>query len=34
MLENHVVVLGYGRFGQTIVKEVKTFGQKYVYFRT
>jgi monovalent cation:H+ antiporter-2, CPA2 family len=28
--ENHVVVLGYGRFGQAIVKELKTFGQKYV----
>uniref|UniRef100_UPI0040480290 cation:proton antiporter n=1 Tax=Aliarcobacter sp. TaxID=2321116 RepID=UPI0040480290 len=28
--ENHVVVLGYGRFGQAIVKELKAFGQKYV----
>ena len=28
--ENHVVVLGYGRFGQAIVEELKAFGQKYV----
>lgn len=28
--ENHVVVLGYGRFGQAIVKELKAFDQKYV----
>ena len=28
--ENHVVVLGYGRFGQAIVEELKTFGQNYV----
>jgi monovalent cation:H+ antiporter-2, CPA2 family len=28
--ENHVVVLGYGRFGQAIVKELKAFGQNYV----
>jgi len=28
--ENHVVVLGYGRFGQAIVHELKAFGQKYV----
>ncbi len=28
--ENHVVVLGYGRFGQAIVEELKVFGQKYV----
>ncbi|CAM3419945.1 MAG: cation:proton antiporter [Aliarcobacter sp.] len=28
--ENHVIVLGYGRFGQTIVEELKAFGQKYV----
>ncbi len=28
--ENHVVVLGYGKFGQAIVKELKSFGQKYV----
>jgi monovalent cation:H+ antiporter-2, CPA2 family len=28
--ENHVVVLGYGRFGQAIVQELKAFGQKYV----
>ncbi len=28
--ENHVIVLGYGRFGQAIVKELKAFGQKYV----
>jgi monovalent cation:H+ antiporter-2, CPA2 family len=29
-IENHVVVLGYGRFGQSIVNELKNFGQKYV----
>lgn len=29
-LENHVVVLGYGRFGKAIVEELKKFGQKYV----
>ena len=28
--ENHVIVLGYGKFGQAIVKELKVFGQKYV----
>ena len=28
--ENHVIVLGYGRFGQAIVKELKNFGQNYV----
>ena len=28
--ENHVVVLGYGRFGQAIVDELKLFGQNYV----
>ncbi len=28
--ENHVIVLGYGRFGQAIVDELKAFGQKYV----
>jgi CPA2 family monovalent cation:H+ antiporter-2 len=28
--ENHVIVLGYGRFGQAIVEELKAFGQKYV----
>ncbi len=28
--ENHVVVLGYGRFGQSIVRELKAFGQRYV----
>ncbi|MDY0051485.1 MAG: cation:proton antiporter [Aliarcobacter sp.] len=28
--ENHVIVLGYGRFGQAIVQELKAFGQKYV----
>lgn len=28
--ENHVIVLGYGRFGQSIVKELKAFGQRYV----
>ena len=28
--ENHVVVLGYGRFGQAIVEELKVFGQRYV----
>jgi CPA2 family monovalent cation:H+ antiporter-2 len=28
--ENHVIVLGYGRFGQAIVEELKGFGQKYV----
>lgn len=28
--ENHVVVLGYGRFGQAIVRELKNFGQNYV----
>ena len=27
---NHVVVLGYGRFGQAIVEELKTLGQKYI----
>jgi CPA2 family monovalent cation:H+ antiporter-2 len=28
--ENHVVVLGYGRFGQSIVKQLKNFNQNYV----
>lgn len=28
--ENHVVVLGYGNFGQAIVNELKSFGQNYV----
>lgn len=28
--ENHVIVLGYGRFGQSIVRELKAFGQRYV----
>jgi len=28
--ENHVIVLGYGSFGQAIVKELKATGQKYV----
>ena len=28
--ENHVVVLGYGRFGQAIVKELKDLHQNYV----
>ena len=28
--QNHVVVLGYGRFGQAIVKELKALGQNYV----
>ncbi len=28
--ENHVIVLGYGRFGHAIVDELKMFGQKYV----
>ncbi len=28
--KNHVVVLGYGRFGQSIVKELKMLGQDYV----
>jgi len=27
---NHVVVLGYGRFGQAIVEELKSMGQKYI----
>ncbi|KAB7890995.1 cation:proton antiporter [Poseidonibacter ostreae] len=27
---NHVVVLGYGRFGQAIVEELKAMGQKYI----
>ncbi|MEN8718148.1 MAG: cation:proton antiporter [Sulfurovum sp.] len=29
-LKNHVVVLGYGRFGRAIVRQLKTFGQEYV----
>ena len=29
-MENHVVVLGYGKFGQAIVEELKVFGQNYV----
>ena len=29
-MENHVVVLGYGQFGQAIVDELKVFGQNYV----
>ena len=29
-LENHVIVLGYGRFGQAIVEELKNFGQNYI----
>ena len=28
--ENHVIVLGYGRFGQAIIEELKLFGQNYV----
>ena len=28
--ENHVVVLGYGRYGQAIVEELKSLDQKYV----
>lgn len=28
--KNHVVVLGYGRFGQSIVEELKALGQSYV----
>jgi len=28
--ENHVVVLGYGRFGQAIVNELKALGQNYI----
>ncbi|APW64866.1 MULTISPECIES: cation:proton antiporter [Arcobacteraceae] len=28
--ENHVVVLGYGRYGQAIVEELKSLGQKYI----
>lgn len=28
--DNHVVVLGYGRFGQSIVNELKALDQKYV----
>lgn len=28
--ENHVIVLGYGRFGQAIVKELKDLNQNYV----
>jgi len=28
--ENHVIVLGYGKFGQSIVEELKVFGQNYV----
>ncbi len=28
--DNHVLVLGYGRFGQAIVEELKALGQKYV----
>ena len=28
--ENHVIVLGYGRFGQAIVEELKSLGQKYI----
>ena len=31
--ENHVIVLGYGRFGQTIVEELKIWT-KICYFRT
>jgi CPA2 family monovalent cation:H+ antiporter-2 len=27
---NHVVVLGYGRFGQAIVEELKVMGQEYI----
>lgn len=27
---NHVVVLGYGRFGQAIVEELKSMGQEYI----
>jgi monovalent cation:H+ antiporter-2, CPA2 family len=29
-IENHVIVLGYGKFGQAIVNELKLFGQNYV----
>ena len=29
-MENHVIVLGYGKFGQAIVEELKVFGQNYV----
>ena len=29
-MENHVIVLGYGKFGQAIVEEFKVFGQNYV----
>ena len=29
-LQDHVVVLGYGRYGQSIVEELKAVGQKYI----
>jgi CPA2 family monovalent cation:H+ antiporter-2 len=29
-MKNHVVVLGYGRFGESIVEELKKLGQEYI----